>query len=145
MARKRKATQKDKVLQHLREVGPIDVETARESYGVQRLAPVIHNLRGEGHDISRDRDRYGDTIYRLEGGAATAQDRVLAPQRPGRQPEGKHSPQVETFARMYETMKAEGHTSTKVYTPLGVPVVVDIRDPYRAAKKAARILSGGQG
>ena len=45
-------TQRDKVLRHLREVGPITPMDAIRNYSITRLAAVIYTLRDEGYIIS---------------------------------------------------------------------------------------------
>ena len=68
---KRHARQKDKVLEHLRTGQPITQDTARELYGVMRLASRISELKKAGHVILSLRHETGVAVYLLlspEGG-----------------------------------------------------------------------------
>ena len=69
-----KLTQCDRIIRHLREVGPIDDLTAYSEYGIRRLASRIHDLRVQGYDIEvetkKGKNRYGEAthyaVYRLK-------------------------------------------------------------------------------
>ena len=68
---KRHARQKDKVLEHLRTGQPLTQDTARELYGVMRLASRISELKKAGHIILSLRNDQGCATYLLlsdEGG-----------------------------------------------------------------------------
>jgi hypothetical protein len=66
---KRHARQKDKVLEHLRTGQPLTQATARELYGVMRLASRISELKKGGHVILSLRNDQGCATYLLlEGG-----------------------------------------------------------------------------
>lgn len=68
-------TQCDRILRHLREVGPITPIDALRDYGCMRLAARIGELRAEGYAIVKDREqnvnRYGERVtyakYQLVG------------------------------------------------------------------------------
>ena len=49
---KTKLSQKDKVLRHLKEIGPITPVKAFFDYSLMRLAPVVFILKDEGYNIS---------------------------------------------------------------------------------------------
>lgn len=51
------ATQKEKVLKHMREKGSIDTWQAIEWYGITRLASRITDLKNDGHCISKSRKK----------------------------------------------------------------------------------------
>lgn len=69
-----KQTQCDRIMRHLREVGPIDDLTAYSEYGIRRLASRIHDLKVQGYDIVSEtktgKNRYGEnthfSVYRLK-------------------------------------------------------------------------------
>ena len=66
---KRHARQKDKVLEHLMSGAPITQDTARELYGVMRLASRISELKKAGHIVLSLRNDQGCSTYLLlEGG-----------------------------------------------------------------------------
>lgn len=65
----RTKTQRENILRHLEERGRITPLDALNLYGCFRLAPRIHELRAEGHDIetamvSRDDSSYAE--YSME-------------------------------------------------------------------------------
>ena len=62
---KRQLRQKDKVLEHLRTGQPITQDTARELYGVMRLASRISELKRVGHIILSLRHETGVAVYLL--------------------------------------------------------------------------------
>lgn len=73
MSRHTRPSQAARILQHLRERGPITPLEALELHGVLRLAARIHELRAEGHPIACEsigvKTRAGwtnVTKYRLE-------------------------------------------------------------------------------
>lgn len=59
------ATQKDMVLEHMRQHGSITDLEAYNDYGIRRLAATIFKLRDEGYDITtkntQGKNRYGRT------------------------------------------------------------------------------------
>ena len=62
-------TQCDRIMRHLREVGPITGAEAMREYGIQRLASRISDLRHDGVEIhskmKSGRNRYGEpTSYK---------------------------------------------------------------------------------
>lgn len=67
-------TQCERILRHLREIGPITQADAYREYGCQRLAARIMDLRGMGHRITKTmktaKNRYQESVsfaeYRLE-------------------------------------------------------------------------------
>ena len=69
-------TQNDRVLRHLKEVGPITPLQAMESLGIMRLASRIHDLKWLGYQIVTSRvttkNRWGERVsyskYTLEEG-----------------------------------------------------------------------------
>lgn len=50
----RKNTQKQFILQHLKQFGSIEPLTALREYGCYRLGAVIFNLRTEGYNIATE-------------------------------------------------------------------------------------------
>lgn len=46
--------QKEEILAHLKEFGTIKSMEAIELYGITRLAAKIHQLKDEGHNITRE-------------------------------------------------------------------------------------------
>ena len=68
-------TQKEMVLQHMKERGSISSFEAFTEYGITRLAARIHDLRDDGYKIKGSihnaRNRFGKTVrferYTLEG------------------------------------------------------------------------------
>lgn len=60
-------TQKDRVLQHLKEHGSITSWQAIMEYGATRLADIVFKLRQEGYDIESEYEkgtnRFGDKIH----------------------------------------------------------------------------------
>ena len=58
-------TQKDMVLEHMRQHGSITDLEAYNDYGIRRLAATIFKLRDEGYDITTEntqgKNRYGRT------------------------------------------------------------------------------------
>ena len=72
-----KTTQCDRILRHLREVGPITQADAYREYGCQRLAARIADLREKGYVIHKrtktSKNRYQESVsfaeYYLEEGA----------------------------------------------------------------------------
>jgi len=62
----KRATQEDRVLNHLKESGSITSITAIELYGVTRLSAVIYNLRRMGYPIGlkfeTGKNRFGDAV-----------------------------------------------------------------------------------
>lgn len=71
-----KTTQCDRILRHLREVGPITQADAYREYGCQRLAARIADLRERGHVIHKrtktSKNRYKESVsfaeYYIEEG-----------------------------------------------------------------------------
>lgn len=69
----RKISQKQKILQHLKDCGTIEPMTALREYGCYRLGARIADLRKDGYDIQTEitvgKNRYGDrtqfATYRL--------------------------------------------------------------------------------
>ena len=69
-----KTTQCDRILRHLREVGPITGAEAYKEYGCQRLAARIADLKHQGHVIRKEtktsKNRYDESVsyaeYHLE-------------------------------------------------------------------------------
>ena len=69
-----KLTQCERIIKHMKEIGPIDDRTASALYGVRRLASRIYDLRGQGYDIvvetKTGKNRYGEptryAVYRLK-------------------------------------------------------------------------------
>lgn len=67
-------TQSERILRHLREVGPITWAQAASEYGIAHLASRISELRAAGHPITsrpvKSKNRYGEIVhfseYRLE-------------------------------------------------------------------------------
>lgn len=59
-------SQKDMVLDYIREFGSITPVDAFKDLGVTRLAAVVFALRDEGHDIHKEREhafnRYGKRV-----------------------------------------------------------------------------------
>lgn len=59
-------TQKDMVLDYIRDFGSITPMDASRDLGITRLAAVVCRLRREGHDIHREREhalnRYGQNV-----------------------------------------------------------------------------------
>lgn len=49
-------TQRETVLKHLQEVGPLTPLEAMYNYGIGRLAPRILELRKDGHPIETQQD-----------------------------------------------------------------------------------------
>lgn len=60
-------TQKDRVLNHLKDIGHITSLDAFHQYGITRLASVIFKLRSDGHIIASEdmkhRNRYGEIVH----------------------------------------------------------------------------------
>jgi hypothetical protein len=57
-------SQNDLVLEYMKEFGPITPVKARQEFGVERLAAVIHRLRNQGHNIvTVDRRSYRNRQY----------------------------------------------------------------------------------
>lgn len=79
-----KATQSERILNHLREHGSITALVAIETYGIMRLASRISSLRKQGHPISSKvesvKNRFGENCYIKryiwEGGDADDRDRA---------------------------------------------------------------------
>jgi len=66
-------TQKEQVLWHLRNKGPLDKVTAMQEYQIGRLAARVHELREAGHEIVTIKtDPFG--TYALEGQQSLAFD-----------------------------------------------------------------------
>ena len=68
---KRQNIQRVKILEHLRTGAPITQDTARELYGVMRLASRISELKKDGFLILSLRNDQGCAVYLLlsdEGG-----------------------------------------------------------------------------
>lgn len=71
-----KTTQCERILRHLREIGPITQADAYREYGCQRLAARIRDLRKKGYAIRKrtktSKNRYQETVsfaeYYLEEG-----------------------------------------------------------------------------
>lgn len=69
-----KTTQCDRILRHLREIGPITQADAYREYGCQRLAARIADLREQGYPIRKEtktsKNRYNESVsfaeYHLE-------------------------------------------------------------------------------
>ena len=65
-----KLTQCERIIRHLREVGPIDDLTAYSEYGIRRLASRIHDLKVQGYDIvvetKRGKNRFGEPTHYAE-------------------------------------------------------------------------------
>lgn len=67
-------TQRDRIMRHLREVGPITGAQAMSEYGILHLASRISDLRSLGYAIvgktKTSKNRYGEkvsyTVYSLE-------------------------------------------------------------------------------
>lgn len=67
-------TQRDRIMRHLREVGPITGAQAMSEYGIAHLASRITELVQAGHPIKKRmasaKNRYGETVsfcvYSLE-------------------------------------------------------------------------------
>ena len=67
-------TQSERILRHLREVGPITWAQAASEYGIAHLASRISELRAAGYPITsrpvKSKNRYGEIVhfseYRLE-------------------------------------------------------------------------------
>ena len=67
-------TQNDKILRHLREIGPITPMDAMAQYGIMRLGARIYDLKRMGYNITASiitgKNRYGERTmwasYRLE-------------------------------------------------------------------------------
>lgn len=67
-------TQCERILRHLREIGPITQADAYREYGCQRLAARIADLRERGHKIRKEsktaKNRYNESVcfaeYHLE-------------------------------------------------------------------------------
>lgn len=59
-------TQKDMVLDYIRDFGSITPMDAFRDLGITRLAAVVCKLRREGHDIHKEREhalnRYGQNV-----------------------------------------------------------------------------------
>lgn len=59
-------TQKDMVLDYIRDFGSITPMDAFRDLGITRLAAVVCRLRREGHDIHKEREhalnRYGQNV-----------------------------------------------------------------------------------
>lgn len=59
-------TQKDMVLDYIRDFGSITSMDAFRDLGITRLAAVVCRLRREGHDIHKEREhalnRYGQNV-----------------------------------------------------------------------------------
>ncbi len=71
---KMKLNQKQKVLRHLKEVGPITPVQAFFDYSILRLAAVIFDLKDDGHNIKtkilKSENKFGEKVsygqYTLE-------------------------------------------------------------------------------
>ena len=65
-----KLTQCDRIIRHLREVGPIDDLTAYSEYGIRRLTSRIHDLKTQGYDIAAEtktgKNRFGEPTHYAE-------------------------------------------------------------------------------
>lgn len=67
-------TQSERILRHLREVGPLTGAQAMNEYGIAHLASRISELRSAGYAITgtmqKSKNRYGEivhfSVYRLE-------------------------------------------------------------------------------
>jgi len=60
-------SQRETVLRHLQEVGPLTPLEARVWYGIGRLAPRILELRKDGHPIKTQQDSPHDfATYRMK-------------------------------------------------------------------------------
>lgn len=59
--------QTERVLEYMREFGSITTAQAFTDLGVARLASRIHDLREQGHDITREmvsaKNRYGEIVH----------------------------------------------------------------------------------
>tara|TARA_R100000388_G_scaffold27329_1_gene21294 strand:- start:122 stop:358 length:237 start_codon:yes stop_codon:yes gene_type:complete len=62
----KKLSQKDKVLRHLRQIGPITPLDAFNDYAIMRLTSRICELKDEGHDIKSElissKNRFGEKV-----------------------------------------------------------------------------------
>ena len=63
---KTKLSQKDKVLRHLKQVGPITPIEAFNDYAIMRLTSRICELKDEGHKIKSElissKNRFGEKV-----------------------------------------------------------------------------------
>tara|TARA_R100001086_G_scaffold171010_1_gene93446 strand:+ start:395 stop:619 length:225 start_codon:yes stop_codon:yes gene_type:complete len=61
-----KLTQKEKVLRHLKEVGPITPLDALNDYAIMRLTSRICELKDEGYDIKSElvssKNKFGEKV-----------------------------------------------------------------------------------
>ena len=61
-----KLSQKDKVLRHLKEIGPITALDAFNDYAIMRLTSRICELKDEGYDIKSElissRNRFNEKV-----------------------------------------------------------------------------------
>ena len=61
-----KLTQKEKVLRHLKEVGPITPLDALSDYAIMRLTSRICELKDEGYDIKSElvssKNKFGEKV-----------------------------------------------------------------------------------
>ena len=62
----KKLTQKEKVLRHLKEVGPITPLDALNDYAIMRLTSRICELKDEGYDIKSElvssKNKFGEKV-----------------------------------------------------------------------------------
>lgn len=60
-------TQKETILNHLKEYGEVSSNKAWALYGITRLSDIILKLRRDGHDIATvnttSRNRYGKYVH----------------------------------------------------------------------------------
>ena len=74
---KTKLSQKDKVLRHLKEIGPITPVQAFFDYSIMRLAAIVFILKDEGYNISttilKSKNKFGEPVsyaqYKIENEA----------------------------------------------------------------------------
>ena len=74
---KTKLLQKDKVLRHLKEIGPITPLDAFNDYAIMRLTSKICELKDEGYNISttilKSENKFGEPVsyaqYKIENEA----------------------------------------------------------------------------
>ena len=63
---KKRMTQEDMVLNHLKVYGEIDPLTAMREYAIMRLSAIIYNLRNQGYNIETNdtasKNRFGVTV-----------------------------------------------------------------------------------
>lgn len=87
--RRRRLTQREIILMHLEQRGPLSARQAMHDYGVMRLAARIEELRRAGHPIRSHWvsvwNRYGDEVAVVEY-ALGARDEHVPPK--GQEPGG---------------------------------------------------------